>query len=106
MHKGFSFVVFELLDVTLYDVIRGFCGLTPLPGRQLVEIVYQMVQGVECEDSIHCCWSTFLMEGFVQDLHTLGIIHTDLKPDNVALRSSKTVNIQWLDPVTGFHDKA
>ncbi|KAI0740116.1 kinase-like domain-containing protein [Earliella scabrosa] len=87
MHKGFSFVVFELLDVTLYDVIRGFCGLTPLPGRQLVEIVYQMVQGVEY-------------------LHTLGIIHTDLKPDNVALRSSKTVNIQWLDPVTGFHDKA
>lgn len=39
------------------------------------------------------------------DMHSLGIIHTDLKPDNIVVKYSDTTVVQWLDPLSGFHDK-
>ena len=36
------------------------------------------------------------------DLHTLGIIHADLKPDNIAIKCSATVSLRYFDPVDGF----
>ena len=39
------------------------------------------------------------------DLHSVGIIHADIKLNNIALKRADTVNIQWLDPSTGFHEK-
>ena len=39
------------------------------------------------------------------DLHSVGIVHADIKLNNIALKRMDTVNIQWLDPSTGFHEK-
>ncbi|KAH9855860.1 kinase-like protein [Lenzites betulinus] len=85
-HDGFHCIVFELCHGTLLDILRGFSGLAPLPGRHIMEMAYQMLSGI--------CY-----------LHSLGIIHTDLKPDNIAVKCPDTTTVQWFDPVTGFHEK-
>ncbi|OSD06155.1 kinase-like protein [Trametes coccinea BRFM310] len=85
-HNGFHCIVFELCHCTLYDVIQGYSGLMPLPATHIVEIAYQLVKGV-------------------QYLHSLHIVHTDIKLDNIGLKLQDTVKIQWLDPATGFLDK-
>ncbi|OSC96186.1 kinase-like protein, partial [Trametes coccinea BRFM310] len=38
-------------------------------------------------------------------LHSLGIVHTDLKPDNIGVKCGDTVRVQWLDVLTGYHKK-
>lgn len=50
-------------------------------------------------------WERFFDHQFALDLHSLGIIHTDLKLDNVAVKYSETTTVRWLDPLTGFQDK-
>ncbi|KAL7281165.1 hypothetical protein ACG7TL_004473 [Trametes sanguinea] len=40
-----------------------------------------------------------------EHLHSIGVAHTDIKPDNIALRAHDTAKIFWLDPITGFHEK-
>ncbi|KAI9069266.1 kinase-like protein [Trametes sanguinea] len=85
-HEGFHCIVFELCDCTLFDVLQGYSGLVPLPTRHVVEMAYQIVKAV-------------------QYLHTIDVIHTDIKLDNIALRSQDTVKICWLDPMTGFQEK-
>ncbi|EIW63235.1 kinase-like protein [Trametes versicolor FP-101664 SS1] len=86
VHAGFRCIAFELCQATLFEVLQGFSGLIPLPMRHIVEIGYQIVQAV----------------GY---LHSLNIVHTDIKLDNVALRVRDTVNVRWLDPTAGFQDK-
>ena len=39
------------------------------------------------------------------DLHSVGIVHADIKLNNIALKCADTVTVRWLDPSTGFHDK-
>ncbi|KAI0359348.1 kinase-like protein [Trametes cingulata] len=85
-YRGFHCVVFDLCDCTLDDVVKAHLGIVPLPSRHLMEIAYQLVKGVEY-------------------LHSLGIIHTDIKPDNVALRSSGTTTMKWLDINARLHEK-
>ncbi|KAI9062912.1 kinase-like protein [Trametes sanguinea] len=85
-HEGFHCIIFELCQCTLYDVLQDYSGLMPLPTRHIVEIAYQLVRAIEY-------------------LHSLKIVHTDIKLDNIALRAQDTVKISWLDPVTGFHEK-
>ncbi|KAI9062000.1 kinase-like protein [Trametes sanguinea] len=85
-HQGFHCIVFELCQGTLFDIIRGDINVLPLPARHLIEIAYQLVKAVEY-------------------LHSLGIAHTDIKPDNIALRCQDIATIHWLEPVTGFHEK-
>ncbi|KAI0324868.1 kinase-like protein, partial [Cubamyces sp. BRFM 1775] len=85
-HRGFHCIVFELCHGTLYDVMQGYSALLPLPARHLVEIGYQLVKAVEY-------------------LHSMKLVHTDIKLDNIALRCHDTVRVRWLDPLTGFHEK-
>lgn len=95
--------MFELCHATLYDIMKGLSGLAPLPGRHIVEIAYQMLSAVSCECLHHMyCWT---LPESSSDLHSLGIIHADLKLDNIAVKYPETTTIQWLDPLTGFHDK-
>ena len=47
--RGFHCTVFELCHSTLYDVVKGYCRLTPLPAMHVVEISYQLVQAIQCE---------------------------------------------------------
>ncbi|OJT09410.1 Serine/threonine-protein kinase AFC2 [Trametes pubescens] len=82
--RGFSCTVFELCDMTLYDVIRGGANLLPLPSVQICEIANQIIRGVAY-------------------LHSLGLIHTDIKPDNIALRRTDTVTVRQLDGEGVFH---
>ncbi|KAI1792828.1 kinase-like protein [Ganoderma leucocontextum] len=85
-HCGFHCIVFELCGATLYDMVNGHMGLLPFPARHILEVAYQLVNAV----------------GY---LHSLGIIHTDLKLDNIAVRDQATTTISWLNPLTGFEDK-
>ena len=50
-HRGFHCVVFERCYSTLFDVVSGYCGLTPLPAVHVMEISYQLVQAIGCESS-------------------------------------------------------
>nr|VWO96853.1 Protein kinase domain-containing protein [Ganoderma boninense] len=85
-HHGFHCIVFELCGATLYDIVNGHLSLLPFPARHILEVAYQLVNAV----------------GY---LHSLGIIHADLKLDNIAVRDQTTTTIRWLNPLTGFEDK-
>ncbi|KAJ8473924.1 hypothetical protein ONZ51_g7563 [Trametes cubensis] len=83
---GFKCIVLELCQATLYDIIKGYCGLVPLPARHILEMSYQIVDAVSY-------------------LHSLGIIHTDIKLDNIAVKCADVTTVKWLDVLTGYHDK-
>ncbi|KAI9057841.1 kinase-like protein, partial [Trametes sanguinea] len=85
-HQGFHCIVFELCHSTLYDVLAGRHGLTPLPARHVLEMGFQLASGLDY-------------------LHSLGIAHTDMKPDNIGIKCGDTVNVQWLDVLNGYHKK-
>ncbi|KAH9895269.1 kinase-like domain-containing protein [Cubamyces lactineus] len=85
-HNGFRCIVFDLCHSTLSNLLDSSRGLTPLPPRHILEIAYQIVCAIEY-------------------LHSLRLVHTDLKPDNVAIRHGDTVAVHWLDGSCGFHSK-
>ncbi|KAI9057280.1 kinase-like protein, partial [Trametes sanguinea] len=85
-HQGFSYTVFELCDATLCDVIKGAGKLTPLCPRHICEIAYQIVSGIEY-------------------MHSLGIVHADIKPDNIAFKRLDTVLVQSIDNKGNFQSK-
>ncbi|TFK85001.1 kinase-like protein [Polyporus arcularius HHB13444] len=68
-HNDVSYVVFDLGGFNLFDVINMSC-LHPLPKRHLREIIMQLLHGL--------CF-----------LHSLQIVHTDIKPHNIVLRTSE-----------------
>ncbi|KAH9854427.1 kinase-like protein [Lenzites betulinus] len=83
---GFHCIVFELCQSTIFEVIQGYSGLLPLPARHIMEIAHQLIKGL----------------GY---LHSLGIVHGDVKPDNVALKIGDVTTIRWLDGNNGFNEK-
>ncbi|KAI1784736.1 kinase-like domain-containing protein [Ganoderma leucocontextum] len=83
-HMGHRFIVMEMCGPTL-DVLLNAEKMVPLPRRHVQEIGYQLIQGV----------------GF---LHSLGLIHTDLKPDNIALKCTGYVTYKYFDPTSGFRE--
>ncbi|KAI9057435.1 kinase-like protein [Trametes sanguinea] len=85
-HQGFHCTVFEYCDATLFDLIEAGGELMPLPVYHVREMALQIIRGV-------------------QYLHSLGIIHTDIKPDNIAIRRADTAVVQRLDETGAFRSK-
>lgn len=56
----------------------------PLNHRQIREIALQLIQGIACE------WlyprQRFIVADVLLDMHDLGFVHTDVKPDNIMFR--------------------
>ncbi|TFK81575.1 kinase-like protein, partial [Polyporus arcularius HHB13444] len=71
-------LVFDLGGSNLFDVVSMTC-LHPLPKRQLREMATQLLRGLHF-------------------LHSLNIVHTDIKPHNIVLRSSGLNNIRRMRP--------
>ncbi|KAL1938418.1 hypothetical protein VTO73DRAFT_11658 [Trametes versicolor] len=86
VHGDFDCTVFQLCAVTLCDVLKGHGGFTPLPSRHVCEISYQVVLGVEY-------------------LHSLNIIHADVKPDNIAFKNCDVRSVEILDASGKFRQK-
>ncbi|KAL1942460.1 hypothetical protein VTO73DRAFT_6062 [Trametes versicolor] len=86
VHRGFRFIAFDFCQSTLYDLSKGYSGFLPLPSRHIMEISFQLIRAVEY-------------------LHSLDIIHTDLKPDNIGIRSQESAKVAWLDTQSGFKEK-
>lgn len=42
---------------------------------------------------------------FVLDLHSLGIVHTDIKPDNIVFKNTAVVTVRELHPEQGYKPK-
>ncbi|KAI0361339.1 kinase-like protein [Trametes cingulata] len=84
-HEGFRYIVFECGGMDLQTLIerREF---HPLPRRHLREIAIQLLRGL-------------------QFLHSHSIAHTDIKPDNIVLRSSRAVNLRRMRQDDFFVDK-
>lgn len=106
IHRGHRCVIFELCQTTLYDVLREYSGLTPLPMLHVIEIAFQVLKAVECTLIPTYQLLRELTSACSVDLHSLNIVHTDIKLENIALKSVDTVKIRWLDPMAGFDEKA
>jgi serine/threonine protein kinase len=65
-YKGYYCLVFERLGVSLYDFLKGH-GHKGLPLHIVKDVAWQMIAGVAF-------------------LHSMGIIHTDLKLENILLK--------------------
>ena len=102
-HRGFHCIVFELCGATLYNMVNGYMQLVPFPDRHVLEIAYQLVNTVDCEYHLYTTMHPSRQHDL--DLHSLGIIHTDLKLDNIAVRDQATTTVRWLSRQTGFEDK-
>lgn len=100
--NGLNCTVFELCDILLYEVMNGVGELNPLPPTHICEIANQIVRGVACELSYPLQHHLLT---FATDLHSLGIIHTDIKPDNIALRRADAVEVRRLDEIGVYHTK-
>ncbi|KAI0735643.1 kinase-like domain-containing protein, partial [Earliella scabrosa] len=85
-HDGHHCVVFELVKATLHDVLHVEQGLLPLPRRHMQEIAYQLMSAA-------------------QYLHSLGLIHTDIKPNNIGIRSARVVTVMSFEPGYGFRER-
>ncbi|KAH9854463.1 kinase-like protein [Lenzites betulinus] len=85
-HCGFPCTVFELCQATLFDIIKIDSQFLPLPSRHVCEIGYQIILGVEY-------------------LHSLGILHGDIKPDNIALKHFDSSVVQALDSSGQFRER-
>ena len=99
-HEGHRFIVLEMCGPTLESVMNSK-KLQPLPRRHIQEIAFQLFQGLACTSLFrHQIW--LCVDGSYLDLHSLGLIHTDVKLDNIAIKSNKTVALNYFDPSHGF----
>lgn len=95
-------IVFECCSLNLYQIILGEGGLRPLPRRHVAEMAYQIIEAIECTcnsfgrlRSTHRC---------VVDLHSVGLIHGDIKPNNIALRNGTAALARCFHPGRGFRE--
>ncbi|KAJ3016378.1 dual specificity protein kinase kns1 [Thoreauomyces humboldtii] len=72
-YHGHTCMVFPLLSKSVYDYMK-WNSFEPITPRQAAEITFQLIDAVEY-------------------LHSIGIIHTDLKPENVMIVDSASRNV-------------
>ena len=101
-HNGIPYTVSELCDFSLMNVI-SMRILHPLPRRHLREIAMQLVRGLECESTCTELNEKLLISDEV--LHSLGIVHTDIKPTGIALRSGDMVTMRRMRRDGFFENK-
>lgn len=78
-------LVFDLLGKSLATFLRENHA-RPFPPRQLQHISRQLFSGVVCGYKIGFM-TPWLLTDLLVVLHQSGVIHTDLKPDNILLVS-------------------
>ena len=79
IHSGHICIVFELLEINLYDYLKGR-GFKPLPLEQIRPIMQQVL----------CC---------LVRLRDLGLVHADLKPENIMLvdKGNMSLRVKVID---------
>ena len=75
----------------------------PLPKRHVQEIIYQLIDGMNCKSN-GSFKVTELLSVHLIDLHLVGLVHCDLKPDNIALKRANSVVARQLEVGRGFCD--
>ncbi|XP_043283197.1 MAPK/MAK/MRK overlapping kinase-like [Venturia canescens] len=77
-------LVFELMDMSLYDLIRGKKGRT-LTEKRIKVYLYQLLKGLE-------------------HLHKHGLFHRDVKPENILVKGD-TVKLADLGSIRGIYSR-
>ncbi|KAI0634073.1 kinase-like domain-containing protein, partial [Trametes polyzona] len=85
-HRGFHCIVLDLCFTTLHDLMASNIGFMPLSDRHYAEIAYQVLIAIEY-------------------LHSLKVIHADVKPDNILIRSGESAVIERRDIAGNIHTK-
>ncbi|KAG0417486.1 putative dual specificity protein kinase YAK1 like protein, partial [Dictyocoela roeselum] len=82
IHRGHFCIVLELLGANLYEMLRAkrFCGFSHLG----LKIVCGQVIDALC------------------DLYALGIVHCDLKPENIVISDPQTLAVKLIDFGSSF----
>lgn len=89
-------MVFENCESSLYWLIHN-PDLYPLPKRHTQEITKQIIQGLSCGYCRGVIASLTSLTFAITDLHSIGIAHTDLKPESIRLRRDDTVVYEDMD---------
>ena len=94
-HHGHVCLVFELLDKSLYDFLEEN-EFEPFPMAHIQSFGRQMITAVACKPSSRSSSAPDLCRlgqqltqlSLCADLHRLGLVHTDLKPEKTFFASS------------------